>query len=191
MPIRFRCAYCNQLMGIARRKAGTVVRCPRCAGQVIVPDPGPDAAKATNGPGPEPPPAAANGPGLFEQSDFEKLFEPGPSVPPPVPVPAPPPMPAAAAPQLVSPPPLPAAPQFASFAPPQPLAPQPVAQQPAAQPMPFPANAEFDVEPLPAYGAPPPAAGLFLTPAKLTILSVSVVILLGLAFFLGMLVGRA
>ena len=28
MPIRFRCAYCNQLMGIARRKAGTVVRCP-------------------------------------------------------------------------------------------------------------------------------------------------------------------
>ena len=37
MPIRFRCAYCNQLMGIARRKAGTVVRCPTCAGQVIVP----------------------------------------------------------------------------------------------------------------------------------------------------------
>src|SRR5947209_460375 len=29
MPIRFRCAYCNQLMGIARRKAGTVVRCPK------------------------------------------------------------------------------------------------------------------------------------------------------------------
>ena len=37
MPIRFRCAYCNQLMGIARRKSGTVVRCPRCAGEVIVP----------------------------------------------------------------------------------------------------------------------------------------------------------
>jgi phage FluMu protein Com len=37
MPIRFRCAYCNQLMGIARRKAGTVVRCPKCAGEVIVP----------------------------------------------------------------------------------------------------------------------------------------------------------
>src|SRR5262249_32266945 len=54
MPIRFRCAYCNQLMGIARRKAGTVVRCPRCAGQVIVPDPGPEAADAggeRNGPG--------------------------------------------------------------------------------------------------------------------------------------------
>ena len=37
MPIRFRCAYCNQLLGIARRKAGTVVRCPTCSGQVIVP----------------------------------------------------------------------------------------------------------------------------------------------------------
>jgi hypothetical protein len=39
MPIRFRCAYCNQLMGIARRKAGTVVRCPKCAGEIIVPVP--------------------------------------------------------------------------------------------------------------------------------------------------------
>src|SRR5260370_28312287 len=37
MPIRFRCAYCQQLMGIARRKAGAIVRCPRCAGEVIVP----------------------------------------------------------------------------------------------------------------------------------------------------------
>ena len=37
MPIRFRCAYCQQLMGIARRKAGAVVRCPRCAGELIVP----------------------------------------------------------------------------------------------------------------------------------------------------------
>ena len=33
MPIRFRCAYCNQLMGIAHRKAGSVVRCPTCGGQ--------------------------------------------------------------------------------------------------------------------------------------------------------------
>jgi hypothetical protein len=39
MPIRFRCAYCNQLMGIASRKAGTVVRCPKCAGEIIVPTP--------------------------------------------------------------------------------------------------------------------------------------------------------
>jgi hypothetical protein len=38
MPIRFRCAYCQQLMGIGRRKVGAIVRCPRCAGEVIVPD---------------------------------------------------------------------------------------------------------------------------------------------------------
>ena len=39
MPIRFRCAYCDQLMGISRRKAGTVVNCPKCKGQVEVPRP--------------------------------------------------------------------------------------------------------------------------------------------------------
>ncbi len=37
MPIRFRCAYCNQLMAISRRKEGTVVRCPKCAGDIVVP----------------------------------------------------------------------------------------------------------------------------------------------------------
>src|SRR5438477_5872570 len=66
MPIRFRCAYCNQLMGISRRKAGTVVRCPNCAGQVIVPnpdgsDPGMGKAVAAGG-APAP---------LFERHDFE------------------------------------------------------------------------------------------------------------------------
>lgn len=39
MPIRFRCAYCSQLMAIGRRKAGMVVRCPKCAGEIIVPPP--------------------------------------------------------------------------------------------------------------------------------------------------------
>lgn len=39
MPIRFRCAYCAQLMGIAKRKAGSVVKCPKCAGEIIVPTP--------------------------------------------------------------------------------------------------------------------------------------------------------
>ena len=68
MPIRFRCAYCNQLMGISRRKAGTVVRCPTCAGQVVVPDP--DAVEATGGGGKE-------GPNLFERSDFDDVLRPG------------------------------------------------------------------------------------------------------------------
>lgn len=55
MPIRFRCAYCNQLMGISHRKAGTVVKCPKCAGDIIVPvpegtapSPGPDAFDDAN-----------------------------------------------------------------------------------------------------------------------------------------------
>jgi phage FluMu protein Com len=68
VPIRFRCAYCNQLMGIARRKAGTVVRCPTCSGQVVVPDP--DGA-----PPEEKPTAGAPRQGLFERSDFDQVFD--------------------------------------------------------------------------------------------------------------------
>jgi hypothetical protein len=76
MPIRFRCAYCSQLMGIARRKAGTVVRCPKCAGQVVVPVP--ESGRPHGG---------ANGAGqVFEQSDFDRFFQqeanPGQPAPP-------------------------------------------------------------------------------------------------------------
>src|SRR5581483_5150986 len=77
MPIRFRCAYCNQLLGIARRKAGTVVRCPTCSGQVIVPQPE-DAEFAD----PEPP----QKPHLFERADFDEVFNPNaPKAPAPAP----------------------------------------------------------------------------------------------------------
>lgn len=72
MPIRFRCAYCNQLLGIAHRKAGTVVRCPTCSGQVVVPKTAaaPDEAM-------QPAAASANGGELvFERSDFDELFAP-------------------------------------------------------------------------------------------------------------------
>ena len=64
MPIRFRCAYCNQLMGISTRKAGKVVRCPKCAGEIIVPVP--DGMEE-----PEPEPATA-GPVAFEDQNFEQ-----------------------------------------------------------------------------------------------------------------------
>jgi phage FluMu protein Com len=37
MPVRFRCKHCNQLLGIARRKVGTEVRCPECRKMVLVP----------------------------------------------------------------------------------------------------------------------------------------------------------
>jgi DNA-directed RNA polymerase subunit RPC12/RpoP len=65
MPIRFRCAYCNQLLGISRRKAGTVVRCPTCAGQVIVPN-----ADAV----PAPMDQGTADPLVFERNDFSELL---------------------------------------------------------------------------------------------------------------------
>jgi hypothetical protein len=73
MPIRFRCAYCNQLLGISRRKAGTVVRCPTCAGQVVVPN---VEAEGTEAGGDQ----AA--PFVFERSDFEELLNPVEAVQP-------------------------------------------------------------------------------------------------------------
>ena len=39
MPIRFRCGYCNRLLGIARRKAGTETNCPHCGYAITVPVP--------------------------------------------------------------------------------------------------------------------------------------------------------
>jgi DNA-directed RNA polymerase subunit RPC12/RpoP len=68
MPIRFRCAYCNQLMGISRKKAGSVVSCPTCSGKVVVP-----AAE----PAPENAPAKPPEPSPFERQDFDAaLFNP-------------------------------------------------------------------------------------------------------------------
>jgi DNA-directed RNA polymerase subunit RPC12/RpoP len=71
MPIRFRCAYCNQLMGISKRKAGQVVRCPKCAGEIIVPMP-----EGMQAPADQPEEPAA-GPAAFEDLNFEQhLHEP-------------------------------------------------------------------------------------------------------------------
>jgi phage FluMu protein Com len=38
MPIQFRCFKCEGLLSIARRKAGTVVQCPKCFQQLVVPE---------------------------------------------------------------------------------------------------------------------------------------------------------
>jgi phage FluMu protein Com len=74
MPVRFRCSYCNQLLGISRRKIGLPVKCPTCQGQVIVPAQDSD-EKGT---------AAAAEPIVapqrhFEQSDFVKMLEQPPA----------------------------------------------------------------------------------------------------------------
>lgn len=94
MPIRFRCVYCDQLLGIAHRKAGTVVKCPNCAGQLVVPNPnsdddsgGSDAPTAqadtagrrqnTIVEKEKTAPAPASEPGmLFERNDFDELLKP-------------------------------------------------------------------------------------------------------------------
>lgn len=66
MPIRFRCAYCNQLMAISRRKAGTVVSCPKCAGDIIVPTPDATASHQANTDQPNQ---------AFDEMDFDALLE--------------------------------------------------------------------------------------------------------------------
>jgi phage FluMu protein Com len=106
MPIRFRCAYCNQLLGIARRKAGTVVRCPGCSGQVVVPslEEAGLAAKDKPAPGPfeaneidkmlegtEQPSVIQPGPGPVLASQYAKPPPPGAATVPAPPLPLPPP----------------------------------------------------------------------------------------------------
>src|SRR3954453_19410979 len=55
VPIKFRCFQCNQLLGVSRSKAGSIVACPKCATELIVPAPddGPAAADSPSAPGPE------------------------------------------------------------------------------------------------------------------------------------------
>jgi hypothetical protein len=65
MPIRFRCRHCNQLLGIARRKAGCEVECPRCKKHITVPN-------QDGGGGTE---QAPNEAPLFERADFDEYLE--------------------------------------------------------------------------------------------------------------------
>jgi hypothetical protein len=165
MPIRFRCKYCNQLMGIARRKVGTEVECPTCKGKLLVPQ-----TSAEPDPSPEPavpPPPLPNSPPLFERSDFGDLFNP-PQAKEPI---------LAGAQQTAAPPAAPPRPQSA---------PQPRALR-------LPSSYDVDVEPMPGAMAPsmdPNAVGIVLTPGRATLLTVAVILGLALAFSLGLLVGK-
>jgi hypothetical protein len=166
MPIRFRCAYCNQLLGIARRKAGTVVRCPTCAGQVVVPNVDAADEDRPKGQGDEP---------LFERSDFDDLFN---------------------APQAQIEEPRTgagggaAAGTAAPKAPPS--KPAPAAEEdawgthaePDVEPLGVPPGSAAT-----ALGTPRPP-GIVLSPAKATVLTVLVVVGLAVAFGAGLLVGK-
>jgi hypothetical protein len=113
-------------MGISHRKAGTVVRCPKCAGQVVVPEdapspepgaaPGPDApnlledpelelllagaAKDVGGAKPKPKRKSSK---LYPEVDVEPLDPPAREIPVPMPAPAPVPPPAPAPSSMSSP----------------------------------------------------------------------------------------
>jgi hypothetical protein len=99
MPIQFRCPHCTRLLGVARRKAGAQVRCPRCGRPATVPggpgsgpfdglddDPGParavePAARPGWVPSPQPAGAVAEHPArpaadrpLFEADDLDAIL---------------------------------------------------------------------------------------------------------------------
>src|SRR5262249_20660891 len=80
MPIRFRCPHCQQLLGIARRKAGTPVNCPPCPQSVLVPfqDVEEEAAEVATPTGRQASPASGRAPAqpslLFERDDFDDLL---------------------------------------------------------------------------------------------------------------------
>jgi DNA-directed RNA polymerase subunit RPC12/RpoP len=165
MPIRFRCVYCDKLLGIARRKAGAVVNCPHCSEKLIVPTPEPGSENE----GTEEAKGTAEvkvlentaGPQLFERSDFDHLLQPEPTF------------------RSGEDEPVPStAPQRPSGLPPVPMpyVPQPYAIQQPYAPVPLSASRQ------------PP--GFFVSSSKLTWLSVAAVVLLAAAFGLGLVVGR-
>ena len=163
MPIRFRCVYCDKLLGISRRKAGAVVDCPHCREKLIVPTPVGDEADepAQIGTTEEPPlgGTAEAGPQLFERSDFEALLQPEPTY---------------------------RSSEASLAAPPAPLrtlhAPPPI----ALDPIPLERASGSRYAPVRSNIQP----GIVISPARATWLSVAAVLLLAIAFGAGILVGR-
>jgi hypothetical protein len=172
MPIRFRCVYCDKLLGIAKRKAGAVVNCPQCGQPLIVPTPEPEPEpQVTAAPSR---PAAPAGPEvpvpdrLFERDDFDVLLEPDatfrtPEAPPARkrPKPAPPPEPE------------------------RPMAPQPFAVE-RRLPQPPPG---FPTVP-PVAARMPATTGIVISSGMLILALIAILGLIGLAFGGGVLVGR-
>jgi len=83
MPIRFHCTNCSQLLGIASRKAGAEINCPKCGSVQTVPrenrvaaaDASPAAPAVVP---PAPPPGGGSGPSLADLVVYDDLPpEPG------------------------------------------------------------------------------------------------------------------
>jgi hypothetical protein len=190
MPIRFRCPHCHQLLGIARRKSGSMVHCPTCNANVLVPDtdepsdepeipsppvapvpvPAPVAAPEAHVPA-SPPPPSAPGPGLFDRDDFDALLK-----------------------FSVSGPVEPRKSASGSVHTPVPATRNPAPEaRPAPAPPPPPAGHVDPLQalrPLPRERAPAPVNGILLTPTRATVLTVVVILLVAIAFGAGLIVGR-
>lgn len=160
MPIRFRCVYCDKLLGIARRKAGSVVNCPQCNQPLIVPTPEPEPAQAA---------AAAAGTvssnpaeqKLFERDDFAELLQADATVRAPE-----------------SEPRAKRSKKRRESSPPLPPQPFPVERSLPTAPIPSP------------YQRKQPSGGIFLSKGKLALMLLVMFILIGLAFGGGVVVGR-
>lgn len=215
MPIRFRCTFCNRLLGIATRKAGTDTTCPHCGFALTVPTPTEEEARTERI-------NMEDVDELLGHGATERVSEPATQVVPPAP-----PLVPAVSPRLppdatraekprpakVTPPPVPKA--QSAIRPAQPgarPAPPPVPKAPAANP-PFdePPLFEGDMDELLGKTAPPPSAErkaptptsgtdalslgdpprvIVLSTAKAVLLLCGVVLLLALAFATGFFVAR-
>lgn len=71
MPIQFRCGSCQQLLGIAKRKAGSMVDCPTCSHKTLVP------STSTEHAMPEPPVRRdrTRPMSIFDRVDVDKLLQ--------------------------------------------------------------------------------------------------------------------
>jgi len=154
MPIHFRCPHCNQLMGIARRKSGTLIHCPTCTKELVVPR-GSDA--------PEKPPEPPRPNSLLEKLDVDAILN----------------APAAGKAEKAA-----HVPEHAN----------PLARR--SPPVPTARGGDLRAEDngvdadLPSLALGPKRRGLFLSPPRVMLLSMIGVVLLAIAFLLGLLAGR-
>ena len=163
MPIRFRCCYCDKLLGIARRKAGSVVDCPHCSEKLIVPTPDAEAEAAS--PEEEAQESAEDnalasrggGAQLFENG-FDGLLHPASTSP----VPEAPTHPSPTWATKTAPP--------LAYQPPRFLDPPPLPPAPHVPHVPY---------------VPPPPPGIFISSTKLTLLGILSMVLLAAVFLAG------
>jgi hypothetical protein len=175
MPITFRCDKCRNKLSTAKRKAGSTVACPNCGGEVRVPTADKLDRKVEKLLASAAARAHANGQPAAEA--------PIPEPEPPAPVPPPPPAKPPAA-RRVKPAALPSPAKLNDL----PL----FEREDFAEMLEKDAEAEEGKDPLPLPDEPPPPPdGFLVTRGTATMVMVAVVVLLGLAFAIGYLVGSS